>query len=217
MDGAGLSGNQLGGRVVLDPNMDQQTALLLDDGELVALAKAGRGQAFDELIRRHQDIAFGVAVVYLGDPETAADAAQEAMIKAYRALHRFDTSRPFRPWLLRIVANQARDALKSRRRREGFTVYLGDFQPRAGGRTVEDMVVADDEQQRLATGLNGLRPEERRVIAMRYFVGLSEGEMAEALNCRRGTVKSRLSRALSHLRLVLEPEAAAAQEVTVNA
>jgi RNA polymerase sigma-70 factor, ECF subfamily len=196
--------------------MGEQIAVT-DDADLIALAKNGHGPAFDELVRRYQDLAFRVALVLVGDAETAADAAQEGVIKAYRALHSFDAARPFRPWLLRIVANQARDNLKSRNRREAFAVQLGDFQPRAGVRTVEDMVVADDEQKRLVAAMNELRPEERKVIAMRYFLGLAEGEMAEALNCRRGTVKSRLSRALAHLRLVLEPGRDTPQEVTVNA
>jgi RNA polymerase sigma-70 factor, ECF subfamily len=194
-----------------------EQVVVTDDADLIALARNGNGQAFDEMVRRYQDLAFRVALVLVGDAETAADAAQEAVIKAYRALDRFDTARPFRPWLLRIVANQARDSLKSRSRREAFAVRLGERQQRGGDRSLEDTVVADDENQRLAAALNELRPEERKVIAMRYFLGLSEGEMAEALVCRRGTVKSRLSRALAHLRLVLEPEPETPQEVTVNA
>jgi RNA polymerase sigma-70 factor (ECF subfamily) len=188
-----------------------------EDADLIVLARNGNDQAFDEIVRRYQDVAFRVALVLVGDAETAADAAQEAVIKAYRALDCFDTTRPFRPWLLRIVANQARDHLKSRGRREAFAVQLGERLPRGGNHSLDEIVVADDEQKRLAAAINGLRPEERKAIAMRYFLGLSEGEMAEALSCRRGTVKSRLSRALAKLRLVMEPERATPQEVTVNA
>jgi RNA polymerase sigma factor (sigma-70 family) len=139
--------------------------------------------------------------VITGDSAEADDAAQAAFVKAYFALPRFRTCSPFRPWLLTIVANEARNRRTAASRR-----------PLADLATVEHLAAADrsaspeeqalraERDARLIDALNGLREEDRTVIALRYFLDLTEAEMAAALDCRPGTVKSRLSRALARLR-----------------
>jgi RNA polymerase sigma-70 factor (ECF subfamily) len=93
-----------------------------DEETLVARAKRGETTAYEELVRMHQGIAFRVALVAAGDRGDAEEAAQDAFVKAYRALGRFREGSPFRPWLLRIVANEARNRRRSAGRRSGLAL-----------------------------------------------------------------------------------------------
>lgn len=135
---------------------------------------------------------------------TGADAdevAQEAFVKAYYALPRFRAGAPFRPWLLRIVANEARNRRKASRRRENVALRLQASLPTdRAAPSPEEEVLASERRAALLDALNGLREEDWLTVAYRYFLGLSEEEMATALGCARGTVKSRLSRSLGRLR-----------------
>ena len=134
----------------------------------------------------------------------AEDATQEAFVKAYYALPRFHTGAPFRPWLLRIVANEARNRRKAARRRGGLALRAeaGGARGVAPGTEAspEAAALVAEERAILLGALNELREEDRTTIAMRYFLELSEAEMADALGVARGTVKSRLARALGRLR-----------------
>lgn len=152
-------------------------------------------------MRAHQGIAFRTAYLVAGGAAEAQDAAQEAFVKAYRALGRFRRGSPFRPWLLQIVANEARNRRRSSGRRAALALRAGD--ERSSGDAApspEGALLAGEERERLLAAVNELREEERLVIACRYFLELSEEETAAALGVRIGTVKSRTSRALEHLR-----------------
>ena len=139
-----------------------------------------------------------------GDPDAAEDAAQEAFVKAYAALGRFRAGSPFRPWLLRIVANEARNRRRSAGRRANLALRAAeDRRPDDAAPSPESAVLASERRSILLTALNGLRDDDREVISARYFLELSESETAEALGIPRGTVKSRLSRALERLRVQL--------------
>jgi RNA polymerase sigma-70 factor (ECF subfamily) len=173
----------------------------LDDVELIARTRDGDLWAYEELIMRYEAIAQRVAYVIVGDADGAADVAQTAFIKAYYALGRFRGSTSFRAWLLRIVANEARNVRRSERRRvERELRLVEDRPPDDAAPSPEGAVFDAERREALLTAINGLREEDRLVIAYRYFLDLSEAEMAEVLGCARGTVKSRLSRALSRLR-----------------
>lgn len=173
----------------------------LDDSELVRRARAGDERAYEELVRRHQDVAFRVAVLVAGNAADAQDAAQEAMVKAFFALDRFRADAPFRPWLLRIVANEARNRRRSAGRRDKLEIAVsaqrssGDVAP-----SPEESALAGERQSALVAAMNRLSESDREVIAHRYLLELSEAETAQVLGCRVGTVKSRLSRALGRLR-----------------
>jgi RNA polymerase sigma factor (sigma-70 family) len=154
-------------------------------------------------VRRYQDLAMRTA--YLVAPEAdAADAVQEGFLKAYAALGRFRDDAPFRPWLLRIVANEARNRRRSADRRSGLalraaaTIASGGSAP-----SPESEVLAAEARDQLHAALGRLRDEDREVIGARYFLGLSEAETAESLGLPAGTVKSRTSRALGRLREAL--------------
>ena len=141
----------------------------------------------------------------------AEDAAQDAFVKAWRALPRFRESRPLRPWLLTIVANEARNRRRSAGRREGiFLRAAGEERPDggAGGRDpVEGALLARETRSDLLAALGELREEDRLVLGCRFLLDLGEAETAAALGVQPGTEKSRTSRALARLREVVEPDA----------
>ena len=186
----------------------------LEEADLVERAKQGDADAYAEIIGRHQEGVFRMAYLITGDAEDAEDVAQEALVKAYRALPRFRLGRPIRPWLLRIVANEARN----RRRSVGRAVRLApriaqDHASVDAAPSAEAAVLVREARANVLRAFDQLRDDDRRVIACRYFLDLSEAETAEVLSLRRGTVKSRLSRALSRLRsLLVDP----AQDASVG-
>ena len=169
--------------------------------ELVRRARAGDGRAFEELVRPHWETAVRLAYVITGSHAEAEDAAQDALVKAWRGLGRFRASRPLRPWLLRIVANEARNRRRASGRRARLELRAageqlsGDAAP-----SPEALAVAADESRRLLAALDELPEQARLVLGCRFLLGLSEAETAAALGLRRGTVKSRTSRALEVLR-----------------
>ena len=154
-------------------------------------------------MRRYQDVALRTA--YLVAPEAdAADAVQDAFVKAYAALGRFREGSPVRPWLLRIVANEGRNRRRSASRRAGLAERASAVEPRdAVANSPETEVVAAETRRTLLAALGRLRDEDREVIGARYLLELSEAETAETLGLPTGTVKSRTSRALVRLRGVL--------------
>ena len=104
----------------------------LEDAELVDLARDGDVRAYEELVSRYQGLAYRVAWLVARQAGEAEDAVQEAFVKAYYALPRFRPGAPFRPWLLRIVANEARNRVRSTRRQERLVAAGG--RGRSGGR-----------------------------------------------------------------------------------
>ncbi|MDQ3567719.1 MAG: sigma-70 family RNA polymerase sigma factor [Actinomycetota bacterium] len=151
-------------------------------------------------MREHESLAFRAAFVITGDATEAEDAAQEAFVKAYRSIRRFRPGAPFRPWLMTIVANEARNRRKAAGRRASLALRAADEMVREDPISPEASVVAEERRSELMRELEGLREEDRVVISCRYFLGLSEAETAAALGCAKGTVKSRTSRALGRLR-----------------
>lgn len=178
-----------------------------DESDLIERARRGDGDAVEALVRRYQDVAFRVAYLITGDPDEARDAAQSAFIKAYYALPSFRPGSPLRPWLLRIVANESRNQRTASARRPTLTLTSAADRSAEDTPSPEASALADEERQTLLRAIDELRPEERLVVAYRYLLDLSELETAEILAIPRGTVKSRLSRALSRLRAHLTESA----------
>jgi len=169
--------------------------------ELVSLAQAGDQAACEALVRQHEQAAFRLAYLFLGDAAEAGDVAQEAFIRAFRALAGFDVQRPFRPWLLTIVANLARN------RRRSLGRYFVALR-RLVGTASEPPAVSSENglAGALWDAVRRLSTADQEVIYLRYYLGLSEAEMASALGVAAGTVKSRLHRALARLRTVADRE-----------
>jgi RNA polymerase sigma-70 factor (ECF subfamily) len=170
---------------------------------LVREAKGGEAGAFEELVRRYQEAAFRAAYLVLRDADEAEDAAQEAMVKAYRALGRFrlGAGMTFRPWLLKIVVNESLNRVKSRKRRAAMAERAARGQPAEW--SLDEIAVDRERARLLREALDALKEQERVVIYLRYFLSLSEQELAEYMGCAQGTVKSRLHRALAKLRDVV--------------
>jgi RNA polymerase sigma-70 factor, ECF subfamily len=173
----------------------------LDDLALVERARTGDVNAYEALVQQYQQLAFRVAYQVTGDAADAEDAAQEAFVNAYYALGRFRPGAPFKPWLCRIVANEARNRRMAAHRRTALTERahraqaLGEAAP-----SPEAAAEADEFRATLVTTLGRLRDDDRLILAYRLFFDFSEADMAEALKVPKGTVKSRLSRALARLR-----------------
>jgi RNA polymerase sigma-70 factor (ECF subfamily) len=154
-------------------------------------------------VRRYQDVALRTAYVVAPEAD-AADAVQDAFVKAYAALHRFRDGEPIKPWLLRIVVNEGRNRRRSADRRSGLARRAALAEPLdAVAASPESHVLAAEARDQLFAALGRLRDEDREVIGARYLLELSEVETAEAIGIRRGTVKSRTSRALARLRDVM--------------
>ena len=170
------------------------------ESELVARAKRGDLDAFEQLVREHQGIAFRTAYVITGSAADAEEVAQDAFVKAHRALGRFREGAPLRPWLLAIVANEARNRRRAAARRARFELHLAEERPsRDAAPSPEAALLAREQRAQLLAAIETLGEEQRQVVVCRHLLGLTERETAAALGCRPGTVKSRLSRALARL------------------
>ncbi len=180
----------------------------LDDADLVRLARDGDVTAYEQLVRRYQSVAVRTAYVLTGSAAVADDVAQEAFIKAFGALPRFEATRPFRPWLLRIVANEAHNRRDADARHATLALRLADHSlQREPPNPPETAALAHERRATLLAAISALERNDREAIACRYFLDLSEVEMSEVLGLARGTVKSRLGRALARLRARLDPNA----------
>jgi len=156
--------------------------------------------AYAALLRTHQDAASRLAAAMCGRGD-ADEVAQDAFVKAWYSLAGFRDGAPFRPWLLRIVANEARNRRRSAGRRSGYELrFSGDRSIHGSALSPEAVVLATETRRTLHAALSGLPQRQRDVITCRYVVGLSEAETAHVLGVARGTVKSRSARGLARLR-----------------
>jgi RNA polymerase sigma-70 factor (ECF subfamily) len=178
-----------------------------DEAELLARAKRGDLRAYEEVVKVHGTIAFRTAWLITGSVPDAEEAAQDAFLKAHRSLRRFREGAPFRPWLLKIVANEARNRRAAAGRRERLALRAaGERRPGDAVPSPEAALLDAERRSELLAALGRLDERDRIAIACRYFLELSEEETAAALGIARGTVKSRLSRALDRLRSQVEAE-----------
>jgi RNA polymerase sigma-70 factor (ECF subfamily) len=165
---------------------------------LVRGAQAGSREDLEALFTLHWRQAHRAAFLIVHDAAAAEDIAQEAFISALRALDRFDRTRPFGPWLHRIVVNRAIDHARARALRgevAELTAYATEAAPSSA-----------DLSSDLVAVLAELPPEQRAVVALRHLLGYTPGEIASLLGLPRGTVNSRLRRGLDHLAQRLEAE-----------
>jgi len=188
------------------------------DRELVAASRNGEVEAFGLLVERHQDRLFTLAYRLTGDREEAADAVQEAYLKAWRALGRFKGESAFYTWIFRILVNEVRSRIRFKAVRPVARSLEGGNPADGGndgaGLTARLVAAAKDplaeasrEERRrfLERALGQLEPSARELIVLRDIEGRDYAEIAEILDCPRGTVKSRLHRARHALRALLRP------------
>lgn len=175
-----------------------------DEEELVRRARAGDHDAYRELVRRHEHVVFRTAFLVLRSAADAEDVAQDAFVKAYRALGRFRPGSPFRPWLLRIVSNEAKNRRRAIGRRERAAERLAGA-PLAAP-SAEASVLAGEERRRVLDAVDELSDADRLAVLARHVLGLSERETAAVLGVPTAAAKMRTRRALKRLRGRLEED-----------
>jgi RNA polymerase sigma-70 factor (ECF subfamily) len=200
-----------------DTRADQRSgssAARQTDAELAAACGQGDAAAFGELVLRHQDRAFNLAFRLTGSHEEAADAVQEAFLKAYRGMRSFRRQSSFYTWLFRIVVNEVRSRRRKRPSRGAdFSLdAASDCDPRCGlagvqsdGPDPSEEASRAERRQIVEEALHALEFDQRAIIALRDIEGRDYAEIAEVLGCPAGTVKSRLHRARMALKEALAP------------
>ena len=173
------------------------------DTDLVVRARAGDNAAFGALVGRYQQAALRLAAAITGSVDDSADIAQEAFVKAHRSLPKLTDLTMVRSWMLRIVANEAKNHLRGRDRRRRRDERYGSWVV-AAAPDPEGSALDSEAARGLALALGRIGPRDRQVLAYRYFAGMSEVETADAVGVPIGTVKSRTARALAKLRTEME-------------
>jgi len=179
------------------------------ESSLLEQARRGSVSAFEQIVRRYQRRVYATAYRIVRRHEVADDVAQEAFIRAYRSLDRFDPGRPFGPWICRIAANLAVNHVRSPAAREDALPDGHAETPSAAPGPLQGVLDAEARTV-LERALGELPTEQRAVFCLRVFDELSYREIADALGIEMGTVMSRLSRAREKLREALAPYLAAA-------
>lgn len=178
-----------------------------EEDHLVERARRGDIGAYEELVKKYQDLGLRVAYLITRDQGEAEDATQEAFVKAFRALPRFRPGSPFKPWLLTIVSNEAKDRRTSGSRRKALVERAEQVRPSGDAAPSPEVAALAAEQRRVVmAAMDALGEKDRLVLQYRYFLDLSEADMAATLGVAKGTIKSRLSRAQARLKERLEKQ-----------
>ena len=184
----------------------------MDEASLIAAAQQGKVDAFNELVLTYQQQVYNLAYRILGDPASAADAAQDAFISAFENIGRFRGG-SFKSYLLRIVSNRCYDELRRWKRRPATSFEdFGEVDEEAnpalvnGGERPEDYAERQEMARVIQAGIETLPPDQRITLALSDVQGLSYQEIAEAMEVSLGTVKSRLARARGKLRDYLQAQ-----------
>jgi RNA polymerase sigma-70 factor (ECF subfamily) len=183
------------------------------DQQLVARVQKGDSRAFDMLVLKYQHRIFSLISRYVRDADEVQDVAQEAFIKAYKALPNFRGESAFYTWLYRIAINTAKNYLVSRSRRPpGKDVELEDAQYYESGGSLRDVespenVLFGEELKVVVDGAIGALPEDlRTAITLREFDGLSYEDIADIMDCPVGTVRSRIFRARESIEVLVRKQ-----------
>jgi RNA polymerase sigma factor (sigma-70 family) len=183
------------------------SAALDTERELVLKCRAGHARFFEPLVRAYEPRALRLAVALVGDGEDARDAVQEAFVRAWGALDRFDTERPFGPWFFRVLTNQCRDLLRRRRRRfRTESLDLAALQVVSAEEAPDAAVERVARAERLWQALARVSPAHREILVLKEFEDLPYPAIAVALGVPEGTVASRLYHARRALRSALEAQ-----------
>ena len=173
--------------------------------ELLRKCQAGNARFFEPIVRAYERPGMRVALGMMGNPDDARDALQDAFVKAWKSLPRFDLKRPFAPWFFQILRNQCRDALRSRKVRFQLEALderleMKPADPESGPERVREKKAA---KELLWSGLEQLSEDHREIIVLKEIEGFRYGEIAGILNIPEGTVASRLFHARRALADVL--------------
>ena len=170
-----------------------------DESALIAAALAGDGDAYGRLIRPYEGVAYRVAAAVAGSAADGEEAVQNAYVKAHRSLRRFRRGAPFRPWLLRIVVNEARNVRRSELRHVRLAARATELRDPAADELEDREDVAE-----LLAALRRLTQQDRVALSLRYFADLSDRDAASVAGVNEGAYRVRVMRALRRLRAELE-------------
>jgi RNA polymerase sigma factor (sigma-70 family) len=171
--------------------------------ELVARAIRGDHEAYASLVRPHERIAYRLAAAVTGGSADADEAMQNGLVKAYRSLHRLRAGAAFRPWLLRIIVNEAHNVRRAERRHARLGARAAE-QHRAGSAGPDEALIAREEVDAVLGALGRLPASDRLVLALRYFAELPDGEAAALVGASTQAYRVRLVRARRRLQTLLE-------------
>lgn len=173
--------------------------------ELIRKCKAGDARFYEPLVRAYEPSGLRLAVAMMGNSDDAQDALQEAFIKTYHALHRFDLRRPFGPWFFQILRNQCRDMLRGRNAKFRMEALDEDLEQRPADaeRGPERARQRNAAREVLWRGLERIGTEHREILVLKELEGFRYGEIAQILEIPEGTVASRLYHARHALREAL--------------
>lgn len=183
----------------------------MTEAEIIQAAQKGNLAAFNRLVMAHQGLAFNVAARVMGDPDAAADATQEAFIKAFKAIKQFRGG-SFKSWLMRIVSNTCYDQLRYERRRPSEPLEPDDTESDYAPHLLdpatppEKMVENRELGDMLQQAINQLPPDQRLILVLSDVEGFNYQEISDVAGIALGTVKSRLSRARTRLRDILQQQ-----------
>ena len=183
----------------------------MDEREAIERLKRGDAGGLRALVETHYDRAARAAYLVVRDPALAEDVAQGAFVRAYDKIGTFDAKRPFAPWFMRLVVNDAVEAARRRERRRTLPLDLLGAEDIAAGLAdpaggPQELVEEAEERRRVWAALEKLLPAQRAVIVQRYFLDMSEAEMSESGGTPTGTIKWRLHAARKSLSKLLRPE-----------
>jgi RNA polymerase sigma-70 factor (ECF subfamily) len=184
-----------------DVNQSPASTVIAREADLIALAKQGDRAAFSDLVGLHRRGVISVVYRMCGDADLAEDAAQEAFIRAWKNIHRYQPRSPFRNWVYRIATNAALDVL----RRERKTANIDTLPLTSPLPNPETAAETEEKSIFIQTAILALPEASRTVIILREYEGLSYREIASTLNIPIGTVMSRLNYARKRLRKILGP------------
>jgi RNA polymerase sigma-70 factor (ECF subfamily) len=175
----------------------------VDEADLVSRALKGDHEAYATLVRPHERVAYRVAAAITGWNADAEEATQNGFVKAYRSLHRFRAGAAFKPWLLRIVVNEAHNVVRSERRHERLGARAAE-QHEAAIAGADEPVLAREEVETVLSALGRLTEADRLAVALRYFAELPDGEAAALAGTTQEAYRVRLMRARRRLQTLLE-------------
>ena len=181
------------------------------DEQLVAKVQSGDRRSFDLLVLKYQYKVMGLVRRFVKDPTEAEDVAQEAFIKAYRAINTFRGDSAFYTWLYRIAVNTAKNTLDARKRRPGSDLDIEDAEDFAFSDSLridenpENLLAGEDMHRIVEETLAGLPEELRKALMLREFDGLSYEEIAQMMDCPIGTVRSRIFRTREAIDIAIRP------------
>ncbi|MEE8465697.1 MAG: sigma-70 family RNA polymerase sigma factor [Dehalococcoidia bacterium] len=173
----------------------------MNDEEAVLRCQDGDRDAFRHLVDGYQDVLYGTAYLMTGNTALSEDHVQEAFLSAWRGIRGFQIGYPVKPWLVRILIN----TVTAQRRRRSLPIDPIDVaEAQSGAGDPAELAESIESSQRVRQAISALSDEHNTVVTLRFFTGLTIPQVARVLGRREGTIKSRLHRALQHLRGALE-------------